>query len=210
MATTTRIVFLELGVPTVSQSTLVLYETGQAGEVGAKRVLTHPNGDDFSAIAYYKNPTRTFNLDNQVLVAPRSDAVPTLGSRQVVRFERGIDDVIVTEVWEGAENRRAAMPTSLWRQLYEYLRNPPAFDPVTQTFITWAPRDRTTLVYNVQLYQIRVGGGGSDEQIFDIDDVRLPASTEVKNPLETMDVTPDGFLTRNVQVKLHIVSLVGA
>lgn len=206
MATASRVIFIGLGVPTTTPSSLVLFDSGQSGTLGAQRILIHPNGVRFAPINYYKNPTRTFGLDNEVLPAPIADAPLTLTSRQVVRFEQDIDDVIVTEVWEGGEGKRAAMPTFLWRQLYEYLRNPPEFDADAQTFITYAPRDRSTVVYNVQLYQLRVGGGGGDDQVFDIDDFRLPASIEIQHPLESLDVSPTGLITRDVQVKLRIVS----
>ncbi len=206
MATSERTIFIGLGIPVTATVEPILFESGQSGTLGSKRILTHPLGATFSKITYYKNPTRTFNLDNEVLLAPTSNTIKTIGSRQLIRFENELDDIIVTEVWEGAENRQAAMPTFLFRQLYEYLVNPPIFDPIAQTFITWEPRDRATKTYNVQLYQLRVGGGGSEEQVFDIDDRRLPDSVEIKHPLESFDVTPTGLITRNVEVKLRIVS----
>jgi hypothetical protein len=206
MAVVSRTVFLGLGVPTTASSTLTIFDSGQAGELGAKRILTHPDGVNFAPITYYRNPDRTFNLDNVVLTAPTSAAVKTLGGRQVVRFEGELEDVIVTEVWEGAEGRRAAMPTSLFRQLYEYLINPPAFDAVNQTFVEYQPRDRSTKTYNVQLYQLRVGGASRKDQVFDVDDFRLPTPPEINNPLLSLDVTPDGLITRNVTVSLRVVS----
>ena len=210
MATGSRIVFIGLGTATTIPSSLVLYSSGQAGILGAQRILTHPDGDNFAPINYYKNPTRTFNLDNEVIPAPISSAPRTLESRQVIMMERGIADVVVTEVWEGGEGRRAAMPTSLFRQLYLYLRNQPAFSALAQTYITWAPRDRSEDVYNVQFYQLRVGSGSGDEEVFDVDDFRLPPGSEIKTPLDSLDVSPDGLITRTVKVKLRIVSLVGA
>ncbi len=206
MATSTRTIFVGLGIPITATVEPILFESGQSGTLGAKRVLTHPLGSTFSKITYYKNPTRNFNLDNEVLLAPTSSTIKTIGSRQVVRFENELDDIIVTEIWEGAENRQAAMPTFMFRQLYEYLINPPVFSSTAQTFITWEPRDRSTKTYNVQFYQLRVGGGGSEEKTFDIDDRRLADSVEIKHPLETLDVSPTGLITRNVEVKLRIVS----
>lgn len=208
MATQTRLAFITLGVPTTAASTVTIFGSGQAGTVGAQRILTHPDGVNFAAINYYKNPTRTTNLDNAVLPAPSAEAILTLGSRQVVRFDRLLGDVVVTEVWEGAQGSQAAMPTFLFRQLYEYLINPPVFNPSAQTFVVWEPRDRTLIKYNVQLYQLRVGAGsGRSDDVFDIDDVRLPDSVEIKHPLESLDVSPTGLITRDVTVKLRVVSV---
>ncbi len=208
MPTAVRTIFIGLGVPTTVTPSLVLFGSGQAGEIGAQRILTHPDGVNFAPITYYKNPTRTFNLDNEVLPAPISDAVLTLGSRPVVRFERAIKDVVITELWEGAEDRRAAMPTYLFRLFYEYLRNPPPFDSQAQTYLTWEPRDRSLKKYNVQLYLLRVGGGGESDldKVFDIDDFRLPAGPDVRTPLESFDVNPTGLITRDVVLKMRVVS----
>lgn len=206
MAVSTRIIFIGLGTPTTASPTRVLFDSGQSGELGAQRILTHPDGTNFAPINYYKNPTRTFNLDNEILPAPIADAVLTLGSRPVVRFERALKDVIVTEVWEGGEGRQASMPTFLFRQLYEYLRNPPVFDPIAQTYITYQPRDRNTKTYNVQFYELRVGGGTGNDKVFDIDDFRLKAGAVIMNPLEDLDVSPTGLITRDVLVKLRVVS----
>jgi hypothetical protein len=207
MATSTRTVFIALGVPTVATTTgLVLYDSGQAGVLGAQRILTHPDGVNFAPINYYKNPTRTFNLDNEVIPAPLSTSLLTIGSRQVISFERALADVVVREVWEGAEGRRASMPTFLFRQLYEYLRNPPPFSATAQTYITWAPRDRTGKVYNVDLYGLKVGSGGGGDDVFDVDDFRTALGTDIMGPLESLDVNPTGLVTRTVEVLLRIVS----
>lgn len=208
MASASRLLFISLGVPTTASPSLTIFGSGQAGVQGALRILTHPDGVNFPPITYYKNPTRTFNLDNAVLPAPRAEAIETLGSRPVVRHERQLDDIVVTEVWEGGEGSVASMPTFLFRQLYEYLINPPAFDADDQTFIVWAPRDRSTLSYNVQLYSLQVGGGSDLDMVFDIDDFRLPPGPEIITPLESMDVNPTGLITRDVKIRLRVVSQV--
>ena len=95
MPSAVRTIFIGLGTPTTVQPSLVLFGSGQAGEIGAQRILVHPDGTNFAPITYYKNPTRTFNLDNEVLPSPIADAVLTLGSRPVVRFER----VRVVRAW---------------------------------------------------------------------------------------------------------------
>lgn len=204
MPTSTRTFFIGLGSPTTTSSSLVLYDSGQAGELGAQRILTHPDATNFAPINYYRNPDRVFNLDTEVIPSVRAEAVDTLSARQIVRFDETLADVVVTEIWEGSERRRASMPTFLFRQFYEYLRNPPAYDPLNPTYIQWAPRDRTTKVYNVQVFRLKVGGG-SRTQIFDIDDFRLP-DTELAHPLLSMDVSPTGLITRNVELWMRVVS----
>ena len=74
--------------------------------------------------------------------------------------------------------------------------------------ITWEPRDRSVKKYNVQLFQLRVGGGGSgdNDKVFDIDDFRLPVGSEIQTPLESFDVSPTGLLTRDVVMRLRVVS----
>ncbi len=201
-----RTIFIGLGVPTTVSPTRILFESGQAGELGAKRILTHPDGTNFAPISYYKNPTRTFNLDNTVIPAPIADAILTLGSRPVVRFERFEKDVVITEVWEGAEDKRASMPTFLFRQLYEYLNNPPAFGVDAQPYITWEPRDRNIIKYNVQFFELRCGTSSGTDKVFDIDDFRLAPGPVIQNPLEDLDVSPTGLITRDVVVRMRVVS----
>lgn len=208
MATNTRLAFIGLGVPTTAASTVTIFESGQSGTLGAKRVLTHPDGVNFAPITYTRNPTRTFNLDNVVLPSPDAQAILTLSSTQVVRFDRKLEDTIITERWEGADGRLVSVPTFFIRQLYEYLINPPAFAPLAQTFVTWQPRDRSTLTYNIQFFRMVVGGGGARaDQVFDIDDFRLPPGPEIINPLESLDVNPTGVTTRSVEIKLRVVSV---
>ena len=202
MPTSTRTFFIGLGTPTVSSPSVTIFDSGQAGTLGAQRILTHPDNPTFAPITYYKNPTRTFNLDNTVLPSPTATAVKTLQGRQVIRFNGELEDVVVKEVWEADD---AAMPTSLFRQLYEYLVNPPVFDALAQTYITWQPRDRNTLTYNVQLVRLTVGIGSGDD-IFDVDDFRLATPPEISHALESLDVQPDGLITRDVTMTLRIVS----
>jgi len=202
MATAWAAYILGQGTPTVVQPTLQLIGIGAAGDPGALRIMGHPDTINFPPITYYKNPDVTVNIDNELLRAPITTPVTTLNTTQIVRFERGDDDVIITEIWEAA--RGASMPTFLFRQLYEYLINPPDFDPQAQTYITWQPRDRNTKSYDIQLYEMRVDGG-EGAQSFKMREIRLPASTNVKHPLETMDVTPTGLVQGDVQVSFRIV-----
>ncbi len=204
MATSSRLFFIGLGIPTSTTSAVVIFESGEAGVVGARRILTHPDTQNFSPITYDRNPDRDFNLDTEVLPGVRGSAIDTLGARQVVRFEETIADVVVTEVWDGASGQ-ASMLAFFFRQLYEYLRNPPVFNAITQTFITWQPRDKSTKTYNVQLFRLKVGSG-SGTQTFNIRNFKLPTPATNANALMNLDVSPTGFILETVEVSLHVVS----
>lgn len=204
MATSSRLVFIGAGTPTVVSSTVTLLDSGTAGTLGALRTLVHPDGTNFSPITYYLNPSRSINVDAEVLPHVIGSAPLTLTGRKTVRFQLATTDVVVTEIWEGAEGRRASMPYFLWRQLLEYLLNPPAFDAVAQTYIQWSPRDVSARTYNVEIIDLRVGGNTSGDDAFDINPWRAN-SGPIRNPLESMDVSPTALLDRDVRLRMKIV-----
>lgn len=203
MASANNSYIIGQGTPTVVESTVQLLGVGADGTVGAKRIMTHPDSTTFPPVSYYRNPDFTVNLDNEVLTAPLATPILTLSSTQLVRFDTNLEDVIISEVWEGSTGR-ASMPTFLFRELYEYLINPPAFDAQNQSYISWQPRDRNTTSYDIQLYQITVGGG-EGAQSFSMREIRLPESPVIANPLQTMDVSPTGLILAAVTVRFRIV-----
>ena len=206
MPSASSLLFIGLGAPTVVTPSLTILSVGQDGDPAASGLLTHPDSANFPAIAYSRNPDFTTNLDNLVLTAPSARLVKTGSSSKLVRSEGLLVDVICEETWGGQEGRRAAMPTFLFRQLYEYLVNPPAFSATAQTYIVWAPRYRSLLSYNVHLFEIVVGSG-SGASVFNVNELRGIAGS-IANPFEQMDVTPTGWIDQSVTVKLHVVSQV--
>lgn len=201
MATSSTIYVIQQGQPTVVQPTLQLLGVGSAGDLDAKRILTHPENTVFAPIAYWSQPDKTFNLDNDILRQPISTVQRTLDSSKLVRFERVLQDIVVVEVWEAQEGGRAAMPTFQFRQFYEYLVNPPEFNPTDQQYIMWEPRNRTDKAYLVELFKLAVG---SEE--FVVTDRRTGGGSVIQTPLDSLDVTPTGLLDQTVRMSMRIIA----
>ena len=209
MASSYSNILIQLGLPIVIPSTLTIYAVGQDGELGAKRTLTHPDSTNFAPITYQKNPDFTSNLDNTVLPSPTSQVVKTASDSVLIRNEGLLSDVVVEETWTASAGKKASMFSSEFRKLYEYLINPPAIDTLNQTYIQWAPRDRSLLTYNVLLFRIVVGSG-SGAKIFTIHDVRQPDGQPFASPLDASDVSPDAWLVQSVVLSMKMVSEVVA
>lgn len=206
------LIILQQGTPAEAEDTVTLLGIGSAGDPSALRRLVYPSSVSmdlppvvYSVAGLACTPTRTLNLDNAVLTTARAEAVKTLGSTRVVRFDEGLEDTIVTEVWEGSANR-AAMPTSLFRQLYEYWINPPPFSLSGQAYIRWEPRDRSTKVYEVELLDLSVGGEGG----FDVADLRELGGRwgggSIDNALDSVNATPTGWIDKEVRLRMRIVA----
>lgn len=209
----TSLLTIQQGESVVVEAELFFLGTGSAGDPASPRRMVWPSAVspllaplvysvDSSGITL--NPTRTLNFDTQVLPHPRTQVVETLGTSRVVRFERGVSDVVVTEVWDPAAG--ASMPTSLLRLFYEYLRNG-ALLPAAGPFITWEPRDRSERVYEVAL--VSLSAGGTDEETrFDIADVRADPLTSAKvfdDALRSLSPTPTGLVTTEVQLRFLVL-----
>lgn len=204
MASNSSFIPIALGVPTVVASTITIISVGQDGTPSAKGLLTHPDTANFVPISYSRNPDFTTNLDNNVLTAPDATVVKTSTSSKLIRTEGVLEDVVCEEAWGAQPGSRISMPTFFFRQLYEYLINPPAFDADNQTFIQWAPRYRSIRIYNVHLYKLIVGSG-SGASIFTPHEYRGIAGP-IRSPFEDQDVNPTGFMDNAVTMHLHIVS----
>lgn len=207
---------IQLGVATVAEDLRVILGAGSQGTTGALRRLIHTDTPNFPTLTYFSNPDVTWNLDNDVLPAPIINPVLTLGDTRVVRFERNIGDVIITEQWRGGRGR-SPMVTAFFRLLYEYLRNPPA---TVGTFLQWEPRDRNSFTYNIEILSLKVSSGGVPDQIFRVEDIReigglldpgVPAvGTDGKLPagLDDINPIPTGLIDQQVELRFRIVSKV--
>lgn len=207
------LITIQQGDSIVAEQPLVFLGTGSVGDPGAARRLVWPSGVSplLAPIVYQVdssgvtlNPARTLNLDKAVLPHPRTAAVQTLGTTQVVRFERTIEDVIVTEVWPAEAG--SSMPSSLFRLLYEYLANA-ALIGADDDPITWEPRDRSDKVYAVELLSLSAGGE-DDETRFDLVDARErpPAGTVLDDALASLSPLPTGLITTEVRLRFRIVA----
>lgn len=206
MATASSPLFIALGAPTVVPSTLTILSVGQDGDPAASGLLAHPDSANFPPIAYQFNPDFTSNLDNEVLTSPTGRVVKTGSSSKLIRNEGLLEDVVCEETWGAQEGRRASMPSFMFRQLYEYLINPPAFSAAAQTYIEWSPRYRSLATYNVELFQMKVGGG-SGAQVFNVNELRGQVGP-IASPFDLLDVSPTGWIDQAVVVSMHIVSQV--
>lgn len=204
MATASSTLLIALGTPTTVVSTLTILSVGSDGDPTAKGLLTHPDSANFVPIIYARNPDFTSNLDNDILIAPDARIVQTSTAGKLVRTEGVLSGVEVVETWGAQPGSRISMPTFFFRQLYEYLINPPAFDATTQTFITWTPRYRSLLTWNVHLFKIIVGSG-SGAAVFTPHEFTGIAGP-IRSAFEDQDVNPTGFMDQAVSVHFHIVS----
>ena len=195
------------GVPISATSSVTLVETGMTGDRTAKTRLVHPDAVTFPPLVYYRNPDRRWNFDQAPLLAPIVNVQRTIGSTRVTRFEQGVEDVLVTEVWESGQGR-ASMTASQFRLLYELLINPPAFDPNAPEYIQWEPRNETDSVFNVELLALQLGGSGENPY-----DVRVWRATggqyhggTVREPIDSLDLVESGLVDREVRLSMRIVS----
>lgn len=207
----TTLVVIQQGAAAVAEEEVQFFGIGSAGDPTACRRLVFPaNVTPLLAPIVYAidglcaNPDRSFNLDNAVMPHPLTQAVRTIGTTKLLRFEEEDEDVIVTEVWEGSDTE-AAMTTALFRQFYEYLINAQLVSSQGPDFITWEPRDRTTRIYNVDMLSLSAGGG-EGEMRFDVKDLREPGGGTIHNALTSINPAPTGLIDREVRLRMRIIS----
>lgn len=191
------------GTPAITQDEITYLGLGSDGDPGGLHILTHPDSA-LAPIVYFKNPDRVVNMDNDFLASPFIGTHVTIGSTQVVRQERDVDDVIVTERWLGSDNR-LSMPTAFLRSLIEYWINPPALSGGNPTYITWQPRSRNALTYQVELLSLRAGGSDGE---FDAGDLRPGGGSEIQGPQDGLYNIPTGFVDREVELRMKLVAKV--
>jgi len=184
------------GSAQVVTDSITIIPAASSGDPSALRTLVHPDSSDFPIVTYNRNPDRTINFDQVPLAPPDSRLLKTLGTTQVFQSPNEVDDVLVTEVWNGS-SRRAPMTAAQFRRIYELIINPPSItDP--ESFIQWSPSDRTTDVWNVILTDLRVGGASGS---LDIKETGLFLAGD-------LDAVATGLLDRTIELDLKVVSLV--
>lgn len=207
----TTIIVIQQGAAVVAEEEVTFLGIGSAGDPEACRRLVFPaNVSPLLAPIVYAigascaNPDRTINLDNAVLPHPITEAVKTLGTTKVTRFENEIPDVIVTEIWEADETNQR-LTTALFRMFYEYLINAKLVDSTGPDFITWEPRDKTDKIYNVELLSLDVGGGGPEER-FDVVDLRGRGGDEIQTETDPLNLSPTGVVDREMRLRMRVIS----
>lgn len=204
------VIIIQEGVETALEETVTFLGTGTAGTKGACRRLVFPTTVtpllapiNYVVAGLCWDPDTTLNLDNVVLAVPRTEIVKTLGTTRLVTFHDAVDDVIVTEIWNGG-GRRASMPTSLLRLFLEYWLNQPGFQLSGQQYITWEPRDRTAHTYSVEIVSISVGGRGT----LNIRDIRDQGGDVLDNAealLNPVGISA-GFVDEEVRLEMRVVA----
>jgi len=198
------------GTPTTEDEEVTILGLGPTGDATARRRLVHPDAVNFEPILYWKMPDRTFNMDNEALRAPITAVLRALAGSQVTRFDEVVADVIVTEIWMGSDTA-FSMPGFQFRQLYEYLINPPAWVPAAPVYIQYSPQDRNTKTWNVELVRMALGTGGDPTQLFDLTEFFPPGvGSGQGDPLAYLDEAflneGSGLLDRTVVLQMKLVS----
>lgn len=198
------------GTPTTVDEEVTILGLGPTGDATLRRRLVHPDAANFEPILYWKMPDRIINMDNEALSTPITAVLRALDGSQVSRFAEDVPDVIVTEVWLGSDTV-FSMPGFQFRQLYEYLRNPPTWDPADPVYIQYSPQDKNAKTWNVELLRLAVGAGGDPSQLFDVTEFFPPgAGSAQADPLAYLDEAfaneGSGLLDRTVVFQMKLVS----
>lgn len=201
--TSSRAFEIVQGTSTPEEDTLYLLGTGTTGTPGALRVLTHPDSENWPPIPYQRNPDEWSNMASDAILVPMSNTVLTQESTVVHRYARTLEDVIITERWFGGP-AKAAMEAYFLYLLLEYWLNPPAVNPVSQTYITWEPRDINDYVYNIEIVDVLSGGTPGAVWIKEL----IPNHGDIGGGMQTSDVPTGGLLLKPVDLVLKLVSKV--
>ena len=204
-----RTVQIGAGTTVTVQETATVLDLGPGGSALLRLRLVHPDPEVQAPLLYFSNPDRTINMDNEVLAAPITSVVRALTGSAVIRFDRTLADVVITEVWT-ASAEKYAIPAFFARQLYNYLLSPPVFNPVVPVFVQWTPQDKNAKTYNVELLALAIGSGSGGG--FDFTEFIPPGTgaTQQAGPLDVVDaafeVDGSGLVDRPVAFSFKIVS----
>ena len=125
----------------------------QTTGTSALRELRYPD-NTYAPLIYPDDPDKWENFDTTPLTAaPLSDIQKTLAGNKAGLWPGYSLDRPVREYWLG-DNTKSRMYLYFLRRLAEYFFNPPSNPP----YITWWPKDRTPVGYNVILENLTVGG----------------------------------------------------
>lgn len=118
----------------------------------ALRELHHPTHPEWNFI-YPDMPDKWENFDTVPLTSRPMTAVEmTLAGNQAMRWPGYQADRPVKEYWLGSD-RRSRVTVDFLRRLLEFFLNPPEDD-----YITWWPKDRTVVGYQILIESVQLGG----------------------------------------------------
>lgn len=124
--------------------------------VNALRELHYPE-DYFPPIVYPDWPDKWENFDTAPLTArPMTPVEMTLAGNQAMKWPGYNADRPVKEYWIGNDNR-SRVTMEFLRRLAEFYFNPPHTLGI-DGYITWWPKDRTVVGYNILIESISIDG----------------------------------------------------
>jgi hypothetical protein len=134
-----------------SAELLLLPENNGAG-LAPVRELRYPN-DALPPLQYPDDPDVTENfMDRPLTNPPLAKAQMTISDTQLARWPGYLKDRPVREIWKGSD-KLSRMTAYFLRRFIEYAFNPPA-----SGHITWAPKDVSDKVYEIEIISLTVGG----------------------------------------------------
>lgn len=123
------------------------------------RKLTYPTSS-FAPLIYESNPDIYTNFNTAPLdKRPRAFASATLTDNKLIGWLGVSRDVAIEERWIGS-GKTSRMTLAMFLALQDYYANP----PTNGQYITWAPRDRTSTVYNIVIESLTLSTSGSAGQ----------------------------------------------
>jgi hypothetical protein len=128
-------------------------------ETAELRRLVYPTSA-FAPLIYESNPDVYTNFGTSPLdKRPHAFAQATLTDNKLMGWLGVNRDVAIEERWI-ASARSSRMTLSFFLALQDYYANP----PTNGQYITWAPRDRTSTVYNIVIEALSLSTTGSAGQ----------------------------------------------
>lgn len=120
---------------------------------GGGRRLRHPFLDD---LIYPSNPNRTPGFDWYVLRKTRTVLTRTEGGTATANYREGLDDVLISEIWDAGS---APVDVEFYRLLRRYREE---ILPDGEC-IGWTPADLSPYHYAVELVDVKLGSSDIDE-----------------------------------------------
>lgn len=181
---TTTVDIVPAAVASVSSSNPAATATGEL------RRLVYPTST-FAPIIYESNPDVYTNFNTSPLdKRPRAFAQATLTDNKLMGWVGVNRDVAIEERWI-ASSKASRMTLTFFLALQDYYTNP----PTNGQYITWAPRDRTSTVYNIVIESLTLsttGAAGQGAGDFEFDYI----------------ATRHGYVTGTVELRFRIVGVV--
>lgn len=101
--------------------------------------------DTSQLLRYSELPKKTLNFDVFPVILPNTFTQKALETTWVSRYEKYVDDIIVSEIWEGSLSTKAGFFYALKKLIN------------TNTTLYWFPKDKTYIVFQISPLSLIVG-----------------------------------------------------